>query len=106
MQPVAEHGVPASALHPSPVSPPASVAVAGAGGFGQFCLEAYRQTGDISVAAVADPNLAGSAPRAHPELSITADWRTLLDIPTIEVIHLATPPFLRPEKIGRASCRE
>ena len=74
MQAVAGHGV-STARHPSPVSPLASVAVAGAGGFGQFCLEAYRQTGDISVAAVADPNLAGSAPRTHPELSITADWR-------------------------------
>ena len=73
------------------------MAVAGAGGFGQFCLEAYREAGDISVAAVADPNLAGSAPRTHPELSITADWRTLLDVPTIEVIHLATPPRLRAE---------
>ena len=97
MQPVAGHGAPSTALHPSPVSPPACVAVAGAGGFGQFCLEAYRQTGDISVAAVADPNLAGSAPRTHPELSITADWRNLLDVPTIEVIHLATPPLLRAE---------
>jgi predicted dehydrogenase len=73
------------------------VAVAGAGGFGRFCLEAYRHAGDISVAAVADPNLAGSAPPTHPELSITADWRTLLDDPTIEVIHLATPPPLRAE---------
>jgi predicted dehydrogenase len=82
---------------PSPVSPPATVAVAGAGGFGRFCLEAYRQADDILVAAVADPNLAGSAPRSHPELSITADWRDLLDVPTIEVIHLVTPPLLRAE---------
>lgn len=81
----------------SPLNPPACVAVAGAGGFGQFCLEAYRQTGDISVAAVADPSLAGSTPRTHPELSITADWRHLLDDPAIEVIHLATPPVLRAE---------
>ena len=97
MQPVAGQGGPSTALHPSRVSPPACVAVAGAGGFGQFCLEAYRQTDDISVAAVADPNLAGSAPLTHPELSITADWRNLLDVPTIEVIHLATPPLLRAE---------
>ena len=73
------------------------MALAGAGGFGQFCLEAYRQTGDIAVAGVADPNLAGSAPRTHPELSITADWRDLVDDPTVEVIHLATPPVLRAE---------
>lgn len=80
-----------------PVSPPACVAVAGAGGFGQFCLDAYRQAGDISVAAVADPNLAGSTPRTHPQVVITADWRSLLDDSAIEVIHLATPPLLRAE---------
>jgi len=97
MPSVAEHRAPATALHPSPASPPACVAVAGAGGFGQFCLEAYRRTDDISVAAVADPNLAGSTPGTHPELSVTADWRKLLDVPTIEVIHLATPPVLRAE---------
>ena len=97
MPSVAEYRAPATALHPSPASPPACVAVAGAGGFGQFCLEAYRQAGDISVAAVVDPNLAGSAPRTHPELSVMADWRKLLDVPTIEVIHVATPPVLRAE---------
>src|SRR5580765_8958796 len=79
------HGLPSSSqsmtapvrrAKASPVSPSACVAVAGAGGFGQFCLEAYRQTGDISVAAVADPNLAGSVPPTHPELTITADWRS------------------------------
>ncbi len=83
-------------MHPV-ASPPASVALAGAGGFGRFCMEAYQRAGDISVAAVADPNLAGSAPPTHPELSITADWRSLLDDPAIEVIHLATPPLLRAE---------
>jgi predicted dehydrogenase len=97
MQPVAEHPAASTSRRPSPVSPPASVALAGAGGFGQFCLEAYRQTDDISVAAVADPNLAGMTLPAHPELSVTADWRNLLDEPSIEVIHLATPPRLRAE---------
>jgi predicted dehydrogenase len=81
----------------APLRPPASVAVAGAGAFGQFCIEAYRQCGDISVAAVADPTLAGSASPLDPELSITADWRSLLDDPAIEVIHLATPPLVRAE---------
>jgi predicted dehydrogenase len=69
----------------------------GAGGFGRFCLEAYRGTEDISVVAVADPNLAGTALPTHPGLLVTADWRTLLDNPAIEAIHLVTPPFLRAE---------
>src|SRR5690242_5241497 len=95
--PTDEASLQPGAGHSAPVSPPACVGIAGAGGFGQFCLEAYRQTGDISVAAVADPNLAGRAPPTHPELSIMADWRDLLADPTIEVIHLATPPLLRAE---------
>lgn len=87
----------ATAVRPSPVSPPACVALVGAGGFGQFCLDAYRRAGGISVAAVADPNLAGTAPRTQPGLVITADWHDLLDDPGIEVIHLATPPVIRAE---------
>src|SRR5207342_1185900 len=54
MQSLAGPSAHSTALHPSPVSPAAYIAVAGAGGFGQFCMEAYRQTGDISVAAVAE----------------------------------------------------
>lgn len=97
MESVAQLDPPSTAVHPSPVNPPACVALVGAGGFGQFCLEAYRQADDISVAGVADPNLAGRAPLTHPEVVITPDWRDLLDDPTIEVIHLATPPVLRAE---------
>jgi predicted dehydrogenase len=97
MESLARLDEPSSAVRPSPVSPPACVAVVGAGEFGRFCLEAYRQVGDISVAAVVDPNLVGGAPRTHPELVIAADWRTLLDDPAIEVIHLATPPLVRAE---------
>ena len=97
MEFVAGIDAPSIAVHPSPVSPPACVAVVGAGGFGQFCVEAYGQAGDISVAAVADPKLAGTALRTHPDVVITADWRRLLDDPAIEVIHLATPPLIRAE---------
>lgn len=97
MPPVAELDVPSTTPHRSPVSPPACVAVVGAGGFGRFCLDSYQETRDISVAAVADPNLAGEVTRTYPRLSITADWRNLLDVPAIEVIHLATPPLLRAE---------
>lgn len=79
------------------MSPAACVAVAGAGGFGRFCLDAYREAGDIAVAAVADPRLAGNALGTHPDVVIAADWRMLLDDPAIEVIHLATPPLLRAE---------
>jgi predicted dehydrogenase len=79
------------------VVPAARVALIGAGGFGRFILEAYRQARDVSVLAVADPNFAGEMPPTHPDLRIMADWRTILDDPAVEVIHLATPPSLRGE---------
>lgn len=79
------------------MSAPARIALVGAGGFGQFCLEAYREADDLAVAAVADPNLAGSAPRAQPEIVIAPDWRSLVDDPAIEAIHLVTPPAVRAE---------
>jgi predicted dehydrogenase len=81
------------------IAPEARVAMIGAGAFGQFCLEAYRQTDDISVAAVVDPNLTGMAPVAYPQIRIASDVKAVLQDASIEAIHLATPPFLRAEVI-------
>jgi predicted dehydrogenase len=77
------------------MAPEGRVAVVGAGGFGQFVLDAYRQAPGIAVVAIADPKLAGRVLQSHPDLPIEPDWRTLLADPAVEIIHLATPPFLR-----------
>jgi predicted dehydrogenase len=71
------------------------VALIGAGGFGVFCLEAYRRAGDIDVVAIADPRSAGRSFPSFPDVVVTHDWHDLLADPSIEVIHIATPPSLR-----------
>ena len=82
---------------PAALFPPGRVALIGAGSFGRFCIEAYRRSDDISVVAVADPLLAGSSPEGYPEIRIQPDWRTLLEDPLVEAIHLAAPPAVRAE---------
>jgi predicted dehydrogenase len=74
---------------------PGRVGLIGAGGFGAFCLNAYRGAGDIEVVAIADPRLSGTALPSHPDVPIAADWHAVIDDPTVEVVHIATPPSLR-----------
>jgi predicted dehydrogenase len=85
-----------------PLAPPGAVAVIGAGGFGRFCVDAYRQSGDIHVVAVTDPQFAGERLNGWSALRIEADWRTAICHPEVEVVHLATPPFLRGEIVIEA----
>lgn len=77
------------------LSPPGQIALVGAGAFGRFCIEAYGRSGDLQVVAVADP-----MPRAlelvkAPSVRLESDWRAVMDDPQVEVVHLATPPYLR-----------
>lgn len=85
-----------------PLAPPGAVAVIGAGGFGRFCVDAYRQSGDIHVVTVTDPQFAGERLNGGSPLRIEADWRTAIRHPEVEVVHLATPPFLRGEIVVAA----
>src|SRR5947209_1489800 len=85
-----------------PLAPPAAVAVIGAGGFGRYCVETYEQQSDLRVESVVDPRFAGECMGAHSSLQIAADWRTAIDHPEVEVVHLATPPFLRGEIVTAA----
>jgi predicted dehydrogenase len=71
------------------------VAVIGAGPFGRFTIESYRATSDFQVLAVADQD--ESALRAVPlsGVDLTTDWHRILADERIEVVHVATPPFVR-----------
>ncbi|HEX6508043.1 MAG TPA: Gfo/Idh/MocA family oxidoreductase [Chloroflexota bacterium] len=74
----------------------------GAGAFGRFCIEAYRESGDVQVLAVADPDSQALAQVDAPDARLAQDWRDLLDDSAIEVMHLATPPHLRGEIVFHA----
>lgn len=73
----------------------ARVALVGLGNFGRFCLEAYRRAGDIEVTVVADPNVTAAALGEAHGTRLVPDWHSLLDDPSIEAVHLLTPPHLR-----------
>jgi predicted dehydrogenase len=81
---------------------PGTVAVVGAGAFGRFCVEAYRQSPDIQVVSVTDPRFAGNTVDGNPSLRIEADWRTAIARPDVEVVHVVTPPHIRSEIVRGA----
>jgi predicted dehydrogenase len=67
----------------------------GAGAFGRFCIEAYGKSKDLEVVAVADPAPEARALVKSPFARVESDWRDVVADPRVEVVHLATPPFLR-----------
>lgn len=91
----------ATAARPSPdipiVTPPARVALLGAGAFGRFCLEAYQKSPDIQVLWLSDPSRAALDTINAPGVRKEAGWETLAADERVEVVHLATPPHVRAE---------
>src|SRR5947209_6905981 len=84
------------------LSPPGRVALIGAGAFGRFSMDAYISSGDIEVIAAADPLPAALAQVRDSSIRLESDWRSIVDDPKIEVVHLATPPYLRGEIVFAA----
>ena len=66
----------------------------GAGSFGQFCLEQYRQMEQVDVRAIADvdPQAAKRAARAQG-VDAAESVQALLQRDDIDLVHIATPPF-------------
>ncbi len=84
------------------IAPPGRVALVGAGAFGRFCLDVYRAAPDLSVIAVADSSAAALAQVGASAAHLDTDWRPVLRDNSIEVIHVATPPYLRGDLIEAA----
>jgi predicted dehydrogenase len=74
----------------------------GAGAFGRFSIEAYRQQPDIEVLAVADVSAQALAAVSAPGVRLERDWRRLVADQSIEVIHVVTPPRGRREIVDAA----
>ena len=74
------------------------IGLIGAGDFGLFCMEAFAATPDLRVVAVADPRPdLDSRLAASPTISKYADWREMLTKESLEVLHIATPPWTHAE---------
>ena len=80
---------------------PGRVAIVGTGAFGRFCIDAYRRSGDIEVVAAVDSD-AEALKQVDGSLRRELDWRPVVADQSIEVLHLATPPWVRGE-VARAA---
>lgn len=64
----------------------------GAGGFGQFCLDAFRALPELRVVAISDTNVTRAADVARQYDSRACSFEELLADPRIDVVHITTPP--------------
>lgn len=78
----------------------ARVGILGVGGFGLFTLEQYRQMPGIRITAIA-----GTHPEKYARLAATygipfhtTDWRALVTHPEVDIVYIATPPYLHAEQ--------
>ncbi len=85
-----------------PLSSSASIAVIGAGAFGRFCIDAYQRTSDLHVVAVADTARAALDQVTSRKVRRELDWRRVVEAEDIEVVHVATPPYLRSDIVFAA----
>ncbi len=84
------------------VFPGGRIALVGAGAFGRFCIAAYRESPDLEVVAVADPDPAALALVDAPGADVVTDWRQIMTRPDVEAVHIAAPPWLRREIVDEA----
>ncbi len=64
----------------------------GAGGFGQFCLDAFRALPELRVVAISDVNTTRAAEVARLYNARACSFAELLADPCIDVVHITTPP--------------
>jgi predicted dehydrogenase len=81
---------------------PAKIAVIGAGAFGRFCIEAYAGSSDVQVVLVVDPDPGALAQVDSPGARLALDWKEAVHADAVEVVHVATPPFMRREIVEAA----
>ena len=84
-----------SSVMTSSDSPPLlSLGLIGPRGFGAFCTGAYHDAGVARVAAFAgrDPAALAAAAAQYDVPHTYTDWREMLNDPTVEAIHIVTPP--------------
>lgn len=79
------------------------IGLAGAGRFGAFCIEAFADLGGARVVAVMDADRARAADVAPEGAAVHGDFETLLEDPSVDIVHIGTPPFLHGPMARRAA---
>ncbi len=74
--------------------PPLALGLIGPRGFGAFCAGAYHDAGVARVAAFAgrDPAALAEAAARYTVPRTYTDWREMLRDPSVEAVHIVTPP--------------
>ena len=76
-----------------------NIGIVGAGGFAHFAAKAFLKTEGINILAVNDINEnAAKEMGASLNARIYLDYKTLLDDEKIDLVYIATPPFLHYEQ--------
>lgn len=80
-----------------------TIGVVGAGGFARFAALAFQKVQGIRIAGVTDINLV-TADQFSEELKtkLFTDYNTLLADPDIDLVYIATPPYLHYEQSKKA----
>jgi len=73
-----------------------NIGIVGAGGFAQFAAKAFLKVTGINIAAVTDINeaVAKQMAAALNAAAVYVDYETLLKDENIDLVYIATPPFL------------
>ena len=70
------------------------IGLVGAGRFGAFCADAFRELPGARVAAVMDTDIARARVVAPSRANVYVDYDELLADPGVDIVHIGTPPFL------------
>src|SRR5262245_59782132 len=77
------------------VQSPVGIGLAGAGVYGEFCLEAFAEMPEVRIVAVADVDTKrAERMAARYNAQAYSDLKTMLENPAVEIVALNTPPFL------------
>lgn len=70
------------------------IGLVGAGGFGAFCVRAFEDLPGARVVAVMDAEMSRADQVAPPQAARYDNLEALLDDRAVDIVHVATPPFL------------
>jgi len=81
---------------------PLGYGLVGAGAFGRFCLQQYRELEAVRLVAVADASADAARSSADAFDLIPCTFDELIAREDVEIVHIATPPFTHRELAEKA----
>lgn len=87
------------------LSQPLGIGVVGAGRFAAFCVAAFDGLPEARVVAVMDVDRTRAEAVAPAAAATYTDLAALLGDPSVDIVHVATPPYLHGRITERAADR-